>query len=132
MDETRAIPGIFGYNWENDIRMPERCANSLRRDTGAVTPMSDHSIPTPTEDTTEDPIPYGYCRCGCGERTTIALRNRADRGWVKGDPVQYVAGHQGRIVGKMAPNPSGLCMCGCGRLTNIARETNLSDGVRSR
>jgi 5-methylcytosine-specific restriction endonuclease McrA len=37
----------FGYNLGNEIRVPERCANSLRRDTGAVTPMCAKHTPTP-------------------------------------------------------------------------------------
>src|SRR6266478_1568700 len=35
----------------------------------------------------------GLCKCGCGQPTTIAIRNRKDRGWLKGQPVPYVWGH---------------------------------------
>lgn len=35
----------------------------------------------------------GLCRCGCGKRTSIAPRNRFDRGWVKGQPVPFIHGH---------------------------------------
>jgi hypothetical protein len=41
-------------------------------------------------------VPYGYCQCGCGEKTRIADRTWAARGWVKGLPLRYVNGHQGR------------------------------------
>ena len=35
----------------------------------------------------------GYCACGCGQKTPIAPRNRPEIGWVKGQPVKYVVGH---------------------------------------
>lgn len=39
-------------------------------------------------------IPYGYCHCGCGRKTSIADESR--RGKIKGEPVRYVRGHGGR------------------------------------
>jgi len=38
-------------------------------------------------------IPYGYCQCGCGAMTQIALRTRNKRGMIKGQPVRYIKGH---------------------------------------
>jgi HNH endonuclease len=35
----------------------------------------------------------GLCQCGCGIETSIATRNRKDRGWVKGEPVPFIHGH---------------------------------------
>ena len=35
----------------------------------------------------------GLCKCGCGQPTSIATRNRRGRGWIKGQPVPYVHGH---------------------------------------
>jgi hypothetical protein len=43
------------------------------------------------------PNPSGLCMCGCGERTVIAPYTRSGRGWIKGEPVRYVAGHQRRM-----------------------------------
>lgn len=40
-------------------------------------------------------IPYGYCQCGCGEKTRIATRNCSATGRVKGRPMRYVHGHSG-------------------------------------
>ena len=37
--------------------------------------------------------PSGLCRCGCGERTTIAPQSNRSKGWVKGEPLPYVNGH---------------------------------------
>ena len=41
----------------------------------------------------------GFCHCGCGRKTTIATRNRTDKGWVKGQPLPYLPSHGGRIHG---------------------------------
>lgn len=38
-------------------------------------------------------IAYGFCHCGCGEKTQIAEQNRAARGWIRGEPKRFVAGH---------------------------------------
>jgi HNH endonuclease len=33
------------------------------------------------------------CKCGCGGEAPLAARNRKDRGWVKGQPVNFIHGH---------------------------------------
>lgn len=40
-----------------------------------------------------DPIPYGYCQCGCGEKTTISPKTSSHWGWTKGEPRRYLKGH---------------------------------------
>ena len=71
----------------------------------------------------------GLCACGCGEATRLAPINRADRSWVRGQPMKYVAGHWGgRDRDRVGPNPSGLCQCGCGGKTAIASRTWSHDG----
>ena len=37
------------------------------------------------------------CQCGCGQPTQIAMRNRRDRGWIKGQPVPFIHGHNPTI-----------------------------------
>ena len=44
-------------------------------------------------------IPYGYCHCGCGQKTRIAERNENRRGWRKGEPIPYIHNHHRRISG---------------------------------
>lgn len=44
-------------------------------------------------------VPYGYCHCGCGEKTALAIRNEYRRGHRKGEPVPYVRGHNRRNTG---------------------------------
>lgn len=35
----------------------------------------------------------GYCQCGCGSKTTLAVKTNAARGLVKGRPVRFLPGH---------------------------------------
>lgn len=86
--------------------------------------MNDHT----THDTSNE-IPYGYCHCGCGQKTNPAHHDDKRYGHIKGHPQLYVRGHGSRkLVGKPGPNPSGLCMCGCGQKTKIAKHTQLTKG----
>lgn len=76
-------------------------------------------------------IPNGYCHCGCGQKTRIAPVTRSDLGWVRGQSIRFVAGHNARAATPNIPppNPSGLCQCGCGRTTRIARCSRIEDGI---
>lgn len=38
-------------------------------------------------------IPYGYCRCGCGQKTNIPTFNSRADGRVKGQPMRFLRGH---------------------------------------
>lgn len=38
----------------------------------------------------------GLCECGCGERTRLAPQTRSALGWVQGQPIRFVRGHEGR------------------------------------
>lgn len=39
-------------------------------------------------------IPYGYCHCGCGQKTRIAERNHTKLGFIKGEPIRFCKGHR--------------------------------------
>lgn len=41
-------------------------------------------------------IPYGYCHCGCGQKTKIAKDNHAKYGWVSGEPYKFIRNHRGK------------------------------------
>jgi hypothetical protein len=41
-------------------------------------------------------IPYGFCQCGCGERTTLADWTSPRLGYVNGEPRRFRRGHNGR------------------------------------
>ncbi len=38
-------------------------------------------------------VPYGFCWCGCGEKTEIAPCSRKERGWIKGEAKRFIRGH---------------------------------------
>lgn len=50
--------------------------------------MSDHTTRPSSEE-----IPYGYCHCGCGQKTKLASRNVTKDGIVKGEPLKYIQWH---------------------------------------
>ena len=37
------------------------------------------------------------CECGCGEPVALAPFSIPDRGWLKGQPIRFVRGHNSRI-----------------------------------
>ncbi len=45
----------------------------------------------------QDDIPYGFCHCGCGEKTTIAPMTSAALGVRKGEPRRFIVGHSRRV-----------------------------------
>jgi len=38
-------------------------------------------------------VEYGYCHCGCGNKTAIADKNHTANGYVKGEPRKYLQAH---------------------------------------
>lgn len=44
-------------------------------------------------------IPYGYCRCGCGGKTTISPQTVRKLGYVAGEPRPYIRNHDKRAQG---------------------------------
>lgn len=51
--------------------------------------MSDHT----TRPSSEPKIEYGYCRCGCGGKTSPARQTDTKLGYVRGEPVYFIRGH---------------------------------------
>lgn len=43
-------------------------------------------------------IPYGFCHCGCGEKTRIAAHTDRRDGRVKGEPIRFIHNHHTRRV----------------------------------
>ena len=52
-----------------------------------------------TEHTTHE-TPYGYCLCGCGQKTNISAKNNTKRGYVKGKPFPFIVGHADKLRAK--------------------------------
>lgn len=65
-------------------------------------------------------IPYGYCHCGCSQKTRISEYTSRKYGYIRGEPQNYLTGHKGHPNESKEPNPGGFCFCGCGQKTNIA------------
>ena len=42
-------------------------------------------------------IPYGYCHCGCGQKTNTHKQTHTNRGEFKGQPTLFIKGHFTRI-----------------------------------
>ena len=40
--------------------------------------------------------PTGLCRCGCGGRTRTVPRTNPQQGWVRGEPLSFIHGHNAR------------------------------------
>ena len=47
-------------------------------------------------DTEQATVPYGYCHCGCGEKTRLARKTDRAIGHVRGAPLRFIAGHGAR------------------------------------
>lgn len=45
----------------------------------------------------------GLCKCGCGKRTPLAKQSHRLKGWMKGEPLAYVHGHNPRGKEKAPP-----------------------------
>ncbi len=41
-------------------------------------------------------VPYGYCWCGCSDKTKLAGHSSRADGWVRGEPKRYAWGHNSR------------------------------------
>ena len=63
-------------------------------------------------------IPYGYCHCGCGQKTLLAPRSRNHKHYkaIKGEPQRFVLGHNPRYLGGPKVD-NGMKWCGkCGQI----------------
>lgn len=58
-------------------------------------------------------IPYGYCHCGCGEKTGIARFTDRHKGWSKGEPKRYLPNHVNRFNGPEYEIAASGCWLWC-------------------
>ena len=57
-------------------------------------------------------VPYGYCHCGCGQRTPLSAENDASKGRAKGEPMQYIQTHNS-LKPRVTPRNTKVCTkCG--------------------
>lgn len=73
---------------------PHKVATAMLVTSGGVADSykEEISMSQYTPDTIE--IPYGYCYCGCGQKTRVPTTNHRRDGQIKGVPLRYVPGHQ--------------------------------------
>ena len=55
--------------------------------------MPHHDTPNPENPT----IPYGYCQCGCGQKTPIFTGTDRSKGRIKGQHAKFVFGHSLKV-----------------------------------
>jgi hypothetical protein len=73
---------------------------------------------------------FGYCQCTCGQLAPIAQKTDAAKGWVKGQPLRFVHGHNRR-------KPRGIAekQCtSCGEIKPVSEfypHARSHDGFRS-
>lgn len=79
--------------------------------------------PQYTLDQIFDEIPYGYCKCGCGQKTPIATYTDKKRNIAKGQPVNYIHGHNSHkpslaiaFASHVTPSTSDECWIWTGSL----------------
>lgn len=89
-------------------------------------------------------IAYGYCICGCGEKTSLAPQPDPRFGLVRGAPYKRIQNHSKRHTAehkrlraekyrkeweRQRPDiPYGYCWCGCGEKTSLAEFGHLRNG----
>lgn len=52
--------------------------------------------------------PSGLCQCGCGQPAPIANRTSTARGYVKGEPMRFLVGHQRKLKTEWTEQPGPL------------------------
>lgn len=65
-------------------------------------------------------VPYGYCWCGCGEKTSVVKGTDRKALRFKDESVRFRPGHDKRLSKNKTANPGGFCECGCGQLTSLS------------
>ena len=60
-------------------------------------------------------VPYGYCHCGCGAKTSVAKNTQTSEGIRKGEHRKFLVGHWSRVRPRKDFGPAPLCACGCGQ-----------------
>lgn len=107
-----------------------------------MTTPSTQSVPPCVCGKPECDILFGYCHCGCGNKTTLIEFSHTRRGRVKGKPNKYVMGHSWIKPAAVIPSnitclcgsptckiPHGYCHCGCGNKTDTIKTSSPSYGL---
>ena len=69
-------------------------------------------------------IPFGYCHCNCGGKTTVPTKTHRRHGRIKGVPMAYISGHNRSVPPIDADRPhkdKRRCACGSWRDRNAPK-----------
>lgn len=80
------------------------------------------------DDRTTADTPVKLCECGCGAPAPIARYTDRNRGWVKGQPLRFINGHNAGSRPGVAQPTDGRCACGCGQMAPLAQSSRASLG----
>jgi hypothetical protein len=70
------------------------------------------------------------CECGCGQPTPVAPKTSRRDGWIAGQPLRFVRGHNATAddAARARAAKGKACDCGCGLPAPIARKTDTRRG----
>lgn len=80
----------------------------------------------------ETNIPYGFCHCGCGQKTRIAISSNAKRGWIKGEPLHYIHCHRRHTPEEITRIKVSMCQHGHTANGSNSRTYNTWRGMLNR
>jgi endogenous inhibitor of DNA gyrase (YacG/DUF329 family) len=58
------------------------------------------------------------CECGCGQETKVASKTATSRGWIKGQPLRFINGHN-TIIREYEQNKIEKSCSYCGKLFEV-------------
>ena len=67
--------------------------NNLETQEYKLTKLEEQESTEPEKPAGGETIPYGYCHCGCGQKTKSSHTTDITHGWVKGEPRKYIRWH---------------------------------------
>lgn len=56
-------------------------------------------------------IPYGYCHCGCGEKTKLITQSNRRLGFIRGEPSRFLFNHSSRKKRTVVVQPADTSIC---------------------
>ena len=66
-------------------------------------------------------VEYGYCHCGCGQKTVLSQVTNKKFGSIKDKPNKFIHGHNANL--RHREYEPSLCECGCGQFTTFMRRS---------
>lgn len=77
-------------------------------------------------------LTMALCECGCGEATNLASITSRKRGWVKGQPLRFINGHNARGVPKSAATRAKVSASKLGHTVSPETRAKISASLSGR